>query len=125
MLPTQTPAGQPELRQPSRPHRRQPNSASGYAADSPGLSFPSDEAFLARFGDTIDDRIAEILDEILAERSSARRHRRLSYLLGAVSLVLAALTATVVLRHSPIVWLAWLATAVICIARGVWGKPAS
>ncbi|HUC25299.1 MAG TPA: hypothetical protein VMA73_21545 [Streptosporangiaceae bacterium] len=119
MPPPQSPADLPELRQPSRDHRTRPTSASGYAADSPGLSFPSDDEFLSRFGDAIDDRIAEILDELLTERSSAREHRRLPYPLAALSLILAALTVTVVLRHSPIVWVVWPATAVGCVASGI------
>ena len=36
----------------------------------------SDEEFMARFGDTIDDRIAEILDVLLEERDSARAAMR-------------------------------------------------
>jgi hypothetical protein len=99
MPPAQTPADLPELRQPTSDHRRRPASASGYAADSPGLSFPSDDEFLSRFGDAIDDRIAEILDELLTERSPAREHRRLPYLLGALSLILAALTVSVLALH--------------------------
>ena len=35
----------------------------------------ADEEVLARFGDAIDDRIAEIVDELLEERNSARQHR--------------------------------------------------
>ena len=57
--------------------------------ETPALS---DEEFLARFGDMIDDRIAEILDELLDERNVARRHQRL---LGPASLVLAVLAACV------------------------------
>jgi hypothetical protein len=57
--------------------------------ETPALS---DEEFLARFGDTIDDRIAEILDELLDERNLAHRHPRLRAL---TSLVLAALVACV------------------------------
>ena len=127
MPPTQTPTGLPEFRQPARHHPRQSNSPSGRAADSRSLPSPllSDEEFLSRFGDTIDDRIAEILDELLAERSSARHHRRMPYLLGAVSLILAALVVSVITRHSPIVWLIWPSTAVVCVAAGLWAKPAS
>jgi hypothetical protein len=60
--------------------------------ETPALS---DEEFLARFGDTIDDRVAEILDELLDERDLVRRHRRLPQLLGLTSLVLVALAACV------------------------------
>jgi len=41
----------------------------------------SDEEFLLRFGDLIDDRIAETLDELLEERA-VRPRRRLSKMLG-------------------------------------------
>ncbi len=58
--------------------------------ETPALS---DEEFLARFGDMIDDRIAEILDELgLDERNVARRYQRL---LGPASLTLAVLAACV------------------------------
>jgi hypothetical protein len=50
----------------------------------------SDEEFLASFGDAIDDRVAEILDELLDERNLGRRR-----LPGMISLVLAALAACV------------------------------
>jgi hypothetical protein len=33
----------------------------------------SEEEFLSRFGDAIDDRIAEILDELLEERNATAR----------------------------------------------------
>jgi hypothetical protein len=57
-------------------------------SETPALS---DEEFLARFGDAIDDRVAEILDELLDERNLVRRHQ----LLGMIRLVLAALAACV------------------------------
>jgi hypothetical protein len=76
----------------------------------------SDEEFLSRFGDAIDDRIAEILDELLEERNATRQHRRLPQVLSTVSLILA-LAASVLLQHSAIAaWTIWPATAVICLA---------
>jgi len=48
------------------------------------------EEFLSRFGDAIDDRIAEILGDMLAEQDAARRRLRLPFMLTMVSLVLAA-----------------------------------
>jgi len=75
----------------------------------------SDEEFLSRFGDAIDDRIAEILDELLEDRDATRPHRRLPQLLVTVSLILA-LAASVLLRYSPLaVWTIWPATAGICL----------
>jgi hypothetical protein len=127
MRPSQTAAGLPDSRQPARDHCGESNSPSSIAPDGHhlGLPVPSYEEFLSRFGDTIDDRIAEILDELLTERNSARQHQRLPYLLGAVSLVFAALAVSVILRHSPIVWLIWPATAVVCVSSGLWVKSAS
>jgi hypothetical protein len=91
MRPTQTATGLPEFRQPDRHHRRQSTTPGGTDADSLSLPLPSDEEFLSRFGDAIDDRIADILDELLAERSSTDQHRRLPYLLGVVSPILVGL----------------------------------
>jgi hypothetical protein len=92
MQPTQIPAGRPDCPQPDRDHRREPDSPSsvGPGAHDLNLPLPSDEEFLSRFGDTIDDRIAEILDELLTERISARRRWRLPCLLGVIGLILVA-----------------------------------
>ena len=92
MLPTQIPAGRPDRSQPARGHRGEPDSPSSVGPGTHDLSMllPSDEEFLSRFGDTIDDRIAEILDDLLTERTSARRRWRLPCLLGAIGLILVA-----------------------------------
>ena len=74
----------------------------------------SDEEFLSRFGDTIDDRITEILDELLEERNAARRPRRIPQILGTVTLMLA-LAASVLFRHSAIAWTIWPAASVVCL----------
>jgi hypothetical protein len=74
-----------------------------------------DEELLARFGDAIDDRIAEVVDELLQERNSARQHRPGRYI-SAVSLILAALAASALLRHSPVAWTIWPSSAVISLA---------
>jgi hypothetical protein len=118
MQAAQTSASQPELRQPVHEHRGQSTSPSIVGPDVNDLSLPlpSDEEFLSRFGDTIDDRIAEILDELLAERSSARQHWQLPYLAAAVSLVLAAIGVSVLAWHTPIAWLIWPVTAAVLIA---------
>jgi len=100
MLPTQIPAGRPDRSQPARGHRGEPDSPSSVGPGTHDLSMllPSDEEFLSRFGDTIDDRIAEILDEMLTERT-ARPHWRLPYLLAAVSLILAAAAVSALASH--------------------------
>jgi hypothetical protein len=92
MLPTQIPAGRPDCPKPTRDHRGEPDSPSSVEPGARDLSLllPSDQEFLSRFGDTIDDRIAEILDELLTERTSARRRWRLPCLLGAIGLILVA-----------------------------------
>jgi hypothetical protein len=64
-------------------HRRQSPPARRPAGLDAHL--PPDEELLARFGDAIDDRIAEIVDELIEERNSARQHRFGRYI-GAVSL---------------------------------------
>jgi hypothetical protein len=107
-----TPAHRADVPRPAQHQRRQSPPASG-----PGLDAhqPPDEELLARFGDAIDDRIAEIVDELLDERNSARRHRPGRYI-SAVSLILAALAASALLRHSPIAWTIWPSAAVISLA---------
>ena len=73
--------------------------------------------FLSRFGDAIDDRVAEILDELLDERNATHPHRRLPQILGTLTLILA-LAASVLLRHSALAaWTIWPATAARTIAR--------
>ena len=117
MQATHIPTGRPESRQPGRQHRGHSTPGpTGLDPHIPGLTSPSDEQFLSRFGDVIDDRIAEILDELLAERQAPRQHWRLPYLVGAVGLVLAALTASILLRHTSVAWFIWAATALVCLA---------
>lgn len=73
---------------------------------------PSDEEFLWRFGDAIDDRVAEILDE----RDTLRPRSRPSPGFAAIALLLA-VAATIVLRHDAVaVCAVWLSTAAVCLA---------
>jgi len=75
----------------------------------------SEEELLSRFGDAIDDRIAEILDELLEERNATCPHRRLPQVLGTVGLILALITS-VLLRHNALAaWTIWPATVTICL----------
>ncbi len=106
---TRTPTGRLPGRQQTPQDQRAP------APAGPGAPVQTDEAFLSRFGDVIDDRIAETLDELLDERNAARPPRRLPHLLLTVSLTLA-LTASVLLRHNPLAaWTIWPSTATICL----------
>ena len=83
---TRTPAHRADVAGPAQdqrwqspPARRRPDST----------HLPPDGELLASFGDAIDDRIAEVVDELLEERNSARQHRPGRYI-SAVSLILAA-----------------------------------
>ena len=74
----------------------------------------SAEEFLCRFGDAIDDRVAEILDEREALRLRSRPRPRARF---AVVALLPAMTATILLRHeAAAVCAVWLAAAVACLA---------
>jgi len=76
----------------------------------------SAEEFLSRFGDVIDDRVAEVLDEILAERDALRPQRRPRPGMAALAPLLA-VAASVLLRHSVLaVCVIWLGTAAVCMA---------
>ena len=80
---------------------------------APGQA-PSAEEFLCRFGDAIDDRVAEILDERDALRPRPRSRPGASF---AVVALLPAITATILLRHEPAaVCAVWLSAAVACLA---------
>jgi len=83
----------------------------------------SEEELLSRFGDAIDDRIAEILDEPLEERNATRPHRRLPQVLGTVGLILAVITS-VLLRHNALAaWTIWPTTVTICLVIAWTSSP--
>lgn len=70
------------------------------------------EAFLSRYGDLIDDRIAESLDELIDERLPRPTATR-----AVTVLVVAVVVVSVLLRHSAAAVAAvWGAAAVICLA---------
>ena len=75
----------------------------------------SEEEFLSHFSDAIDDRIAEILDELLEERNAARPHRRLPQVLGTAGLVLALITSVLLRHNTSAAWTIWSPTAIICL----------
>jgi hypothetical protein len=70
---------------------------------------------LSQFGDAIDDRIAEILDELLQERNADRPHQRLPKALGAAGLILALITSVHLRHNASAAWTTWPATATICL----------
>ena len=108
-----TPAHRADVYRPAQRQRWQSPPARGPAG--PDAHLPPDEELLARLGDAIDDRIAEIAGELLKERNSAHQHRPGRYI-SAVSLILAALAASALLRHSPIAWTIWPSAAIISLA---------
>ena len=86
-----------------------------------GWADPVGEEFLGRLGDEIDDRVAEVLPEILDEQAGAGRPGP-SLALAAFGLV-AGLAATFVLRDSAVaVCVAWLSVAVVCLAAALAGR---
>jgi len=76
----------------------------------------SAEEFLSRFGDVIDDRVAEVLDEIVAERDAPRPWRRLPPGMAALALLIAAAVSVVVRNSVLAVCVTWLGTAAVCLA---------
>ena len=117
MQATRTPAGTAPATDQPRPPRGQSPPAPRPAGPSPQiLGIQSGEELLSRFGDAIDDRIAEILDELLDERNATHPHRRLPQILGTLTLTLT-LAASVLLRHNTLAaWTIWPATAAISLA---------
>ncbi|GAA3804104.1 hypothetical protein GCM10022403_042550 [Streptomyces coacervatus] len=73
------------------------------------------DQFLARYGDTIDDRIGEVLDEIIEER--LRQHQRVPVLPLTTTVVAATVISLALTWYSPsAVAVVWAATAVICFS---------
>ncbi|MFB8168382.1 hypothetical protein ACFC60_10590 [Kitasatospora purpeofusca] len=77
------------------------------------------EQFLVHYGDTMDDRVAEIVAEIVEEAvgEQLRRYRRDVLLPVAVTLLAAAAVSPALMRWS--LWtvpLVWAATSVICVS---------
>jgi hypothetical protein len=84
-----------------------PGRSAGQWAPGPAQSA---EEFLCRFGDAIDDRVAEILDE----RDALRPRPRASF---AVVALLPTMCATILLRdEAAAVCAVWLSAAVACLA---------
>ena len=99
---------------PAAPRPSCPGSAPvGTSADRwQAAPVPSVEEFLWRFGDAIDDRVAEILDE----RDALRQRSRLSPGFAAIALLLAVAATLVLRRDTAAVCAVWLSTAAVCLA---------
>ncbi|GGV24252.1 hypothetical protein GCM10010260_75880 [Streptomyces filipinensis] len=84
-------------------------------SQSAGLDEHEVDQFLVRYGDTIDDRIGEILDELLEERM--RQHQRVPVLPLTTTVVAATVISLILTWYSPLaVAVVWCATAVICVS---------
>ena len=94
-----------------------PAGESGQPRPGPSPAGPgTGDGLLSGSGDALDDRIAEILDEMLAERDAERPHHRLPRVLAIFSLLLA-LGVSILLRHNPLAaGTIWPATATVCLA---------
>jgi hypothetical protein len=73
---------------------------------------PSAEEFVRRFGDAIDDRVAEILDE----RDTLRPRSRPSRGFATIALLLAVAMTLVLRNDAAAVCAVWLSTAAVCLA---------
>lgn len=81
------------------------------------------DEFLCSYGDMIDDRVADVLDEMLTEREELRPKWRLRPGVAALSLLVAAATS-VVLRHSVLgVCTVWVSAAAICLIAAWTTRP--
>jgi hypothetical protein len=79
---------------------------------------PPDEEFLHRFGDVIDDRIAETLDELIQERAADRRPRRWPLALGCTAFALALVTSALLPIPAITTWAVWPMAAALCLVAG-------
>jgi len=114
MQATRTPPGRAPAANPRRQSTQPPApSPAGSATQIPAM--PSGEEFLFHFGDAIDDRIAEILEELLEERNAERPRRRLPQVLGTAGLILALITSVLLRHNASAAWTIWPATATICL----------
>jgi hypothetical protein len=77
MQATRTPPGRAPAANPRHQSTQPPPAPSPAGSGTQIPAMPSEEEFLSHFWDAIDDRIAEILEELLEERNAERPHRRL------------------------------------------------
>jgi hypothetical protein len=91
----------------------------GLIAPDPAAGTPAIRSageFPVRLGDAIDDRVAEVVEEMLGQRAALRPGARLRPALAGLALFLAA-AASVMLRHNVVaVCTIWPCTAAIYLA---------
>lgn len=81
------------------------------------------DEFLCRYGDLIDDRVADVLEEMLTKRDELCPRWRLRPGLAGLSLLLAAATS-LVLQHSVLaVCTVWLSAAAVCLIAARTTRP--
>jgi hypothetical protein len=81
---------------------------------APGI--PGDGDLPPRLADAIDDRIAEILNDLLDELAAMRPQRRLLRALGVLIMVFALAACTLLWHGTATAWTIWACTASVCIA---------
>lgn len=115
MQATRTPPGRAPAATPRNQGTQPPPAPSSAGPGTQVLAMRAEEEFLSHFGDAIDDRIAEILEELLEQRNADRPHRRLPRVLGTASLILALITSALLRHSATVAWTIWPATATICL----------
>jgi hypothetical protein len=88
--------------------------------DEHGTASYTAEPFLQHYGDAIDDRVAEIVEDIIDEVIAARYHRPRRWPAGLLVVTVAGLS--LLLRHdTAVVAVIWLASATMCVALSIGG----
>ena len=81
-----------------------------------GPAPPPDDEFLARFGDAIDDRVAEVVEDLVGPPRARPHQRWLRPVLAVAALVLATVATMLLRRDAVAVATIWPSAAVIYLA---------
>lgn len=115
MQATRTPPGRAPAANPRHQSTQPPPAPSPAGSGTQIPAMRSEEEFLFQFGDAIDDRIAETLEELLEERNAGCPHQRLPRVLGTAGLILALITSFFLRHNASAAWTIWPVTATICL----------
>jgi hypothetical protein len=115
MQATRMPPGRAPAAGPRHQSTQPPPAPSPAGSGTQILAMRSEEELLSYLGDAIDDRIAEILEELLEERNADRPHQGLPQVLATAGLILALIASVILWRNAPAAWTIWSATATICL----------